>query len=131
MRSGKGKRAAGAWVRFVEKGPLRLKVQAWYERQPDKEAPIVRKILDLAHWDFKLDFYQLDHLLTRYPEPTESDVIAALIECGYPPHHAEQRASQQEPESMGLSYRGGHHAAWTYNPMKKYLDNAYRCEYKA
>jgi hypothetical protein len=126
MRSAKGKRAAGAWVRFVEKGPLRIQVEAWYNRQQNKNAPVVRKILDLAHWDFSLDFYTVDHLLTKYEDPQESDVIKALIECGYPPHHAEQRASQQELESMGLSYRGGHHAEWRNNPASKYLDRVYR-----
>lgn len=125
MRSAKGKRAAGAWVRYVDKGPLRNRVQEWYDRQPNKKAPIVLKILDLAHWDFSLDFYGEDQLLARYPEPTEPEVIAALIECGYPPHHAEQRASQQEPESSGLSYRGGRYTGWSYNPMLKYLDKTY------
>jgi hypothetical protein len=85
----------------------------------------VRKVLDLAHWDLGLDFYTIDHLLTKYPEPQKSDLIQALIDCGYPQEFAEERSKQQPPETMGLYQLGGHHSLKYINPLKKYLDQKY------
>lgn len=119
------KQKTGAWLRFVEKGPLRIQVEAWYNRQQDKQSGLVRKILDLTHWDLFLDFYTIEHLLTRYPEPREADVEAALIECGYPPKHAEQRAKIPITDNQGLFEMGGRYQHKSVNPLHKYAQ-AYR-----
>lgn len=121
----------GAWIRFVNKGPMREKVKSWYNAQPDKTSPVVRKVVDLTHWDMVHDWYTLDDLMAIYKDPPVEKVAEALHECGYPKEYANARAEIPLTETQGLRHLGGHHCLKKINPYAKYLDTAYRTNYRA
>lgn len=109
-----------SWLRHINKQQTRKKFSEWYARQPNKARSLVRKVFDLVHWDVVLDGYELDDLLVRYPDPPESEVADALVECGYPRACADARAKQPIVESRGLRYTGGHYDLRKRNPYVKY-----------
>jgi hypothetical protein len=112
----------GMWLRRYNQGKLRRKTTEWYHAKENKNDPVVRKVVDLAHWDLRLDFYTLDHLVSKYVEPTEEAVTAALMECGWPKLLAATRARKDVYESRGCFRLGPTFQRQKINPLRKYLD---------
>jgi hypothetical protein len=126
MLDSKVRNRMGAWIRHVDKKSMREKVKVWYDAQSDKSSPVVKKVVDLTHWDVVHDWYTIDNLMAIYKDPPVDEVAKALEQCGYPADYAAARAAVPITETQGLRYMGGHHCLKHINPLGKYLDRAYR-----
>jgi hypothetical protein len=111
----------GVWLRRANHKRIRTKTAEWYSRQPNKSSNLVRRVVDLVHWDVVLEWYTIDHLTARYGLPNEEAVTSALFECGYPRLYAASRAKPLRYERQGVFYLGPTQQRQRVNPLMKYL----------